>query len=424
MKGESVIGRGNSPNVPRAQYHLPLVDVLIDTRAELFEVIVSTGLQVLEAMLEEDRRALCGARYCHQASRVAGRAGTVASAVVLGGRKVAVRRPRVRAEGREVPLPTFQAFTATDPLTRRAVEQMVVGVATRRYERSLEPLPRGWRSRSTSKSAVSRRFVARTRAQLDTWQSRPLADLELAVLFVDGVQFARQCVVVALGLDTGGRKHVLGLWDGSTENTTVCQGLLANLTDRGLRTDHSVLVVLDGSKALRKAVDQSLGRAAVVQRCQVHKLRNVLAYLPPRDQPVARATLQRAYRSPEMAASKRQLETLARQLEDDYPSAAASLREGLEETLTVLTLNIGVTLRRALATTNTIENLIGGLRHVHRNVKRWRGRHMMLRWAVAGILEAEKGFKRCRGHNDMRALVNALRARDERLGLTSAPQVA
>jgi transposase-like protein len=403
---------------------LPLREVWIDLQAELWEVVIQTGLQVVTAMLEEDRQQLCGARYAHAAQRAASRAGTVPSAVVLGGRKVAMRRPRVRTAAGEVVLPTFAAMSADDPLTRRTVEQLVLGVSTRRYARSLEPLPAGVRSRSTSKSAVSRRFVARTRAQLEAWQTRPLEELELAVVFLDGLQFARHCVVVALGIDTRGDKHVLGLWDGSTENTTVCQGLLANLTERGLRTDRSVLVVLDGSKALRKAVDQTLGRTAWVQRCQVHKLRNVLAYLPPAKQGAARATLQRAYRSTDLAAAKRQLEHLARQLEDAYPSAATSLREGLEETLTVLTLNVGETLRRALATTNTIENLMGRLRHVHRNVKRWRGRQMALRWAVAGILEAQKGFRRCRGHKDMRALVNALRARDERLGLTSAAKAA
>jgi putative transposase len=424
MKRESVTKDGCVPNATTGQRPLPLVDLLVQPRAELWDVIIHTGLQVVEAMLEEDRRTLCGPRYQHDGERVASRAGTVPSAVVVGGRKVAIRRPRVRAGGREVPLPTFAALTQTDPLTRRAVEQMVIGVATRRYERSLEPLPSGVRSRSTSKSAVSRRFVARTRAQLEAWQTRPLDEVELTVLFIDGVQFARQCVVVALGIDTAGRKQVLGLWDGSTENTAVCQGLLTNLTERGLRTDRSLLVVLDGSKALRRAVDQSLGQAAWVQRCQVHKMRNVLSYLPPGRQSAARATLQRAYRSTEVATAKRQLETLARQLEEGYPSAAASLREGLEETLTVVTLNVGDTLRRMLATTNTIENLIGRVREVHRNVKRWRGRRMVLRWAVAGVLEAAKGFKRCRGHKDMRALLNVLRARDERLGLTAVGRVA
>lgn len=410
--------------LPSAERRVPLVDVRFDGRAELWEVVIRAGLQVVEALLEEDRRLLCGPRYAHDAQRTASRAGTVASAVVLGGRKVAVRRPRVRSADGEIPLPTFEALAQRDPLTHRTVEQMLVGVSTRRYARSLEPVPDDVRSSSTSKSAVSRRFVARTRAQLEAWQSRLLDDLALAVLFIDGVQFAGQCVVVAMGVDTRGHKHVLGLWDGSTENTTVCQGLLANLAERGLRTDRSVLVVLDGSKALRKAVEHTLGRAAWVQRCHVHKLRNVLSYLPPARQSAVRTTMRRAYGSADPGPAKRQLETLARQLEDAYPSAAASLREGLDETLTVLALNLGQTLRRTLTTTNTIENLIGGLRQVHRNVKRWRGRKMVLRWAVAGVLEAQKGFRRCRGYQDMRALVNALRARDERLGLTAAGKAA
>ena len=424
MKNESVTKRTQAPSSPPPQRRLPLVDLLVDTSAELWALVVETGLQVLAAMLEEDRRRLCGPRYMHDAGRRATRAGTVRSAVVLGGRTVAMQRPRVRDASGEVTLPTFEAVRATDPLTRRVLEQMVLGVSTRRYARSLEPLPAGLHGGSTSKSAVSRRFVARTRAQLETWQTRPLDGLDLAVIYIDGLRFARECVVLALGIDTRGQKHVLGLWDGSTENTTVCQDLLANLTERGVRTSRSVLVVLDGSKALRKAVDQAWGAAAWVQRCQVHKLRNVLSYLPPARQSAVRATMQRAYRSADAGTARRQLEALARQMDDAYPSAAASLREGLEESVTVLAIPVGDTLRRTLATTNTIESLIGRLRTIHRNVKRWRNRRMMLRWAVAGIVEAAKGFKRCRGHHDMRVLINALRARDERLGLTDATQAA
>jgi transposase-like protein len=249
---------------------LPLVDLLIDTRAELTELVVRSGMKVLEAMLEEDRVAVCGPRYAHQAEREAGRAGATTSAVVLGGRKVQIRRPRVRAGKQEVSLPTFEAMAQTDPLNRRIVEQMLLGVATRRYARSLEPLPTEIRSRGTSKSSVSRRFVARTTAQVRRWQTASLEDLDLVAIFLDGVIFAEHCLVVALGIDATGQKHPLGLWDGSTENATVCQGLLSNLQRRGLRTDRSLLVILDGSKALRSAVDHTFGRAACVQRCQVH----------------------------------------------------------------------------------------------------------------------------------------------------------
>jgi transposase-like protein len=258
------------PTVVESPRHLPLVDLLVDARSELFELAVRSGLKVLETMLEEDRVALCGPRYAHVAGRHASRAGTVTSEVVLGGRKVAVRRPRVRAEGHEVPLPTFQAMADVDPLNRRVVEQMLVGVATRRYARSLEPVPATMRSRGTSKSAVSRRFVAKTAAQLAAWQTASLEALDLVGLIVDGVHIGEHCLIVALGIAADGQKHALGLWDGSTENARVCQDLLANLHSRGLRTDRSVLVILDGSKALRKAIRATFGEAALVQRCQVH----------------------------------------------------------------------------------------------------------------------------------------------------------
>ena len=345
-----------------ASRHLPLVDILIDAQAELQELVIASGLRVLEAMLEEDRAAVCGPRYAHQPARHAYRAGHAPSQVVLGGHKVAIRRPRVRRAGMEVPLPTAQAFTDADPLNRRVVDQMLIGVATRPYARSLEPLGANITTRGTSKRAVSRRFVAQTQAQLDAWRATPLDALDLAVLLIDGVQVGGHCIVVALGIDTTGTKHPLGLWEGATENATVCQGLLTNLASRGLRTDRSLLVIVDGAKALETAVTQTFGRAAVVQRCQVHKGRNILEYLPEAQRPWVKVILTRAY-------------------------------------------------------TNAIESLLSRTRHVKRNVKRWRGGTMVLRWVAAGVLEAAKGFRRVKGCQDIPALVAALRARDARLGL-------
>ena len=390
--------------------------MLIDTEAELFDLAVRSGLQVLDAMLEEDRTAICGPRYAHQADRTASRAGTVASTVVLGGRKVSIRRPRVRSGRQEVPLPTFQTMAQTDPLRRRTVEQLLVGVSTRGYARSLEPLPADIPSRSVSKSAVSRRFVAKTASQLAAWQATPLDELDLAGLLLDGVHIGEHCVVVALGIGVDGTKHALGLWEGSTENATVCQSLLANLQSRGLRTDRSILVMLDGSKALRAAVTAVFGRAALVQRCQIHKTRNILDHLPERQRSWVLATLKRAYQSKDVKTATRLLRHLARRLDQEHPCAAASVREGLEETLTVLTLGLSPRLQRSLATTNAVESLISRTRHVKRNVKRWRGGQMMLRWVAAGVLEAAKGFRRLKGHADMPQLVAALRARDQRLG--------
>ena len=417
MKRESrIVDRSHQVDSP-TQRHFPLVDLLVDTRAELMELAVTSGLKVLTTMLEDDRTAICGPRYAHQVERQASRAGTVPSEVVLGGRKVAMRRPRVRRDGAEVALPTFQAFADSDPLNRRVVEQMLVGVATRQYARSLEPVPAPVVSRGTSKSAVSRRFVAKTRAQLEAWQSQPLDGLDLVALLLDGVHVGEHCLIVALGIAADGQKHALGLWEGSTENATLCQSLLSNLQSRGLQTDRSLLVILDGSKALRKAVRDLFGDVALVQRCQVHKLRNVLDHLPERQRTWAKAILQRAYRSADVGTARRLLLDLARRLETDHPSAAESVREGLDETLTVVGLNLPETLRRSLTTTNAAESLISRTRHVKRNVKRWRGGQMVVRWVAAGVLEAVKGFRRLKGHKAMPQLVAALRARDHQLGL-------
>lgn len=414
-----------APPVPQAESplrHLPLVDLLVDTKTELLELALRSGLKVFTAMLEEDRTAICGPRYVHAPDRPASRAGTTRSEVVLGGRKVTIQRPRVRSAAGEVALPTFQTMAATDPLDRRVVEQMLVGVATRRYARSLEPLGPEVESCGTSKSAVSRRFVARTTAQLAAWQSAPLDALDVVALLIDGVHVGDHCLIVALGIAADGQKHALGLWDGSTENATVCQDLLANLESRGLRTDRSLLVILDGSKALRKAVRAIFGDAALVQRCQVHKTRNILEYLSDRQRPWAQAILRRAYQSADVKTAQRLLLDLARRLETEYPSAAESVREGLDETLTVLTLNLSPRLRRSLATTNAAESLLSRTRHVKRNVKRWRGGQMMLRWVAAGVLEAVKGFRRLKGYADMPMLVAALRARDQQLGLSVAQE--
>jgi putative transposase len=419
MKRESRTVNQSSQIESLTQRHLPLVDLLVDTRTELLELAITSGLKVLQTMLEEDRTAICGPRYAHQAERIASRGGTVSSEVVLGGRKVALRRPRVRANGQEVGLPTFQLMANEDPLNRRVVEQMLVGVATRQYARSLEPMPATMTTRGTSKSAVSRRFVAKTTAQLEAWRATPLDELDLVGLIVDGVHLGDHCLVVALGIAADGQKHALGVWDGSTENATVCQHLLANLQQRGLRTDRSLLVILDGSPALRKAVRAVFDKAALIQRCQVHKMRNVLDHLPEQQRPWVQTVMRRAYQSSDVKTATRLLQDLARRLEKEYPSAAESVREGLEETLTVIALKLSLRLQRSLATTNAAESLISRTRHVKRNVKRWRGGQMMLRWVAAGMLEAVKGFRRLKGCGDMPTLVTALRLRDQQLGLTT-----
>jgi transposase-like protein len=314
-----------------------------------------------------------------------------------------------------VELPSWKQFASEDPLSQRMLEQMMIGVATRKYNRSLEPLPSGVESRGTSKSAVSRRFVEETTKGLKEWAERSLAGLSLAVVMLDGIVIGEHTVLAALGMDEGGRKHILGFWEGATENAAACNALLSNLVERGLDTSRTILFIIDGSKALAKAIRAVMGKRAKIQRCQVHKKRNVLEHLPERRRQSVGEMIETAYRCRDPKRAMDMLKKIARQLEQKHPSAAASLREGLEETLTVKSLQLPEELERILSTTNAIENLNSVIRHIQRNVKRWRDGQMVLRWVGAALREAERGFRRIRGYKDMPRLVAALRAHDAQL---------
>lgn len=393
--------------------HQLVIAAFQEARDTLHGAVVSAGMAVLTAMLEEDRRVLCGERYAHDAERGAMRYGYARSELPMGGRLVSVKRPRVREKtGGEVSLPTWEHFAGVDPLTPRAVEQMVVGVATRKYARSLEPAPPGTQTRGTSKSAVSRRFVRETSRRLEDALNRELNDLDLVAIVIDGLIVAEHIVLLAIGVDAGGHKHVLGLHEGATENASACKALLAAMESRGLRTDRSLLVVIDGSKALHAAVRAVFGRRALIQRCQVHKRRNVLDHLPDHMQKQVGATISAAYRAPNAARAEKILNGLARQLEREHPSAAASLREGLTETLTITRLGLLPALSRTLATTNPIEHINGRVRKTCSNVDRWNGGMMILRWVATALDEAAKTFRRLRGYAGIPKLVAALRAHD------------
>ncbi len=397
---------------PRPVEHstLDLLGFLVDTRQGLLATAMNAGLEVLRVMLENDRRRLCGPKGRPNPDREATRYGYDDGSVVLGGRRVAVRKPRVRTvSGEEVPLPTYERFNEEDPLSRRVLEQMVLGVSTRHYPRSLESMEGVVSVTATGSSSVSRRFVARTQRQLETFMSRSLEDEDFPILLLDGTGFGEHTLVVAMGIDPTGRKHVLGVVEGSTENEAVCRRLLSNLVDRGLPVERARLVVIDGGKGLRKAVRNVFGNWALIQRCQFHKIQNVIEHLPRGKRAWAKAAMRKAYDS-EPAPAKRCLLELARNLEA-HDGAAASIREGLEETLTLLSLGITGALARTLSTTNPIENLQGTLKRVSRNVTRWRSGGMALRWAVTGLLEAQKSFRRLKGYRELPALLRALEAR-------------
>lgn len=382
-------------------------------RRGLREVIFDEGMRSVLKLLEEERTAICGPRHKQGPERRGRRYGHADGELVLGGRLVSVRRPRVRNAEGEVTLPSWARFGERDPLDERAVEQMIVGVSTRKYERSLEPVDQSLKTHGTSKSAVSRRFVAMTQARVKSWLERDLSSIDLAVLMIDGLHVEDHVILVALAIDADGEKHVLGIREGATENATSCRALLSDLQARGLRTDRTVLAVLDGSKALAKAVRAIFGSRVRFQRCQAHKVRNVTDQLPPSMRRSVEQTMRQAYRSKNVKLAKRQLENLARRLGDDHPGAVASLEEGLDETLTVMAFGLPEWLERTLSTTNAIENLVGTARDLGRRVKRWRNAKMIIRWIATACIEAEKHFHRVRDHKGLKTLVAALRSGDQ-----------
>jgi len=374
----------------------------------LLALSVGVGLGVLRKVMEAEVDEVVGPKGKHNPERRAVRHGHEDGEVTLGGRRVPIARPRAREiDGSgEVELATYRHFADRDPLTAVVLERMLAGVSTRRYARTGEPVGTDVEqsARSTSKSAVSREFVSRTREHLIELMSRPLADLRLAVLMLDGIELKGRCCVVALGIDTDGVKHPLGLWDGSTENATVATTLLANLVERGLDAGQGMLCVLDGAKALSKAVRDVLGVSTPVQRCVRHKERNVLFHLPERDRPAVKRRLRQAWALDDHAAALQRLRGLAGELERSHPGAAASLREGLEETLTVTRLGVRGALRKTLESTNPCESMIECVRRTSRNVKHWSSGDMCLRWTAAGMLEAERQFRRVIGYPKLPAL--------------------
>ncbi len=410
---KKAIRRRGVPQEILSQLQLPLSELI---RQTLLDTVITSGtIQAIE-MLRSQQEALCGPRYKQVADRKAHRHGSTAGSLVMGGRRVTLPRPRVRSvAGREVELPAWTQWSREDPLEQRALQQMILGVSTRGYSDSLEKLPVEVPERGKSRSAVSRRFVEGTRRRLVKLQRRDLSKLSLAVLMIDGIHFEDHVVLVALGFENDRKKHVLGLWEGATENSRACKALLENLASRGLQTNRSMLIVLDGAKALHKACRDVFGDRAFIQRCQEHKKRNVADHLPESMRPGVRRAMNQAYECRDAKSAKRQLEALAARLESEHPGAAASLREGLDDTLTVIELNLPERLQLSLRTTNPIDNLIGSVRKVSRRVKRWRGGRMMLRWCGAAVLDAEQRFRRIRGYREMPKLIAALRARDAEL---------
>jgi putative transposase len=390
---------------------LPLVAGIVATKQGLLEWVHDFGLRALDELMRDDAARIAGEKGKHRVDRTHHYWGTTKSELTFGGRRISVDKPRVRSkDGREAALPALEAFRDRDPLSERVANQLLLGVSTRGYDASLEPRPSGVAARGSSKSSASRAFVAKTRQRLKASMDRRLDELDLIVLLIDGIEVARQTVVVALGITSDGTKVPLGLAQGSTENGALCTSLLQGLLSRGLKVEDKLLCIIDGGKGIRKALDDVFGDRAVIQRCQVHKQRNLREHLPEERHGYVLSTMRDAYRAASADTARKKLRGLVSWLESNgHEDAAASLREGLEETLTVVKLDLPITLRRSLATTNNIENLVGSIRRVSRNVKRWRGADMIRRWASVGLFQAEKRFRRIKGYREMPKLVSALR---------------
>jgi putative transposase len=384
------------------QVTVTLAELAGAAREGLLALAVGTGLGVLGSLLEADVHRLAGPKGRHNPERVAVRHGTQPGQVTLGGRRVRVDRPRVRTadSAAELPLPTWQVFSSTELLDQLALERMLAKLSCRRYRVGLEPV--GSRadqaSSGTSKSAISRRFVAATERALAALLAQDLSGLDLVALLVDGIRVAEHTCVVELGITLDGTKVPLALAEGATENTTVVGDLLVGLRDRGLEVTRPILVVvLDGAKALRRAVTDVFDHP-IVQRCQLHKLRNVTDRLPDAVASTVAKRMRRAYHHTDALVAQAELEALARELDRSHPGAAASLREGLAETLTIGRLGVPPTLARTLRSTNSVESMIEICRDHAANVKRWQDGQMVLRWVAAGMREAATQFRRVNGY--------------------------
>ena len=367
---------------------------------------VEVGLEVMAQLLNSEVEALCGPKGRHDAERTAYRHGTERSRVVLGGEKISIEKPRARSkDGHELPLSVLELFQNEDPLNREIVERLLCGVSTRKYGRTVEPYNE--ESGNTSKSEVSRRFIAGMEQMMTEFFRRPIED-EYPAIEIDGMTLGKMTIIAALGIGHDGKKRILGLIEGGTENHVVAKALLSDMIERGLSPEVPRLFVLDGGKGLHKAVKDTFGKMAVIQRCQVHKKRNVLSYLPESEQATIGWRISRAYLEHDFDKAKAALEKIADDLQVHYPSAAASLKEGLEETLTVHTLGLPGLLRQTLSNTNAMESANSVCMGVIRRVSHFRDGEMILRYAAAGFLEAERGFRRIKGFRELPFLSAAL----------------
>jgi putative transposase len=393
---------------PAVQMVLPMAEMVGWLRKGVGELIRQAGMQLMDLLMQEEVRELAGERSQPQAERKAGRWGSERGYCVVMGQKLPIQRPRVRStEDREIRLGSYELFHRGEPLTETVWEKLMLGLSTRKYGQAVRQFTEAY---GLEKSAVSEHFIEASRAKLKQLMERRLDKLQFCALLIDATPFEGQLMVAALGIGADGRKTILGLRQGATENATVVGELLGDLLERGLDFSAPRLYVLDGGKALTAAVKKYAGETAAIQRCQVHKRRNVLDHLTDEQKPGVAKKLNAAYGLEDYAAAQQALHTLHRELMDLNPSAARSLEEGMEQTLTVHRLHLPMQLRRTMASTNVIESAFSIVEQVCRNVKRWHGGDQRERWVGSGLLVAEKQFRRVQGHKQIPSLIKELEA--------------
>lgn len=391
------------------QLTLDPLEVMKEMQDGLHEFAMNLGVEIVMLFMQNEIEQLCGRRYGRPDEREATRHGQQPGVITIGGQKMSVDRPRARStRGKgEIALQTYEMAQRDEAMPQAVLQRLVRGVSTRDYEGVIDHAREGF---GVSRSSVSRQFEIASKEKVRELAERRIEE-RIVVVFIDGVGFADTMMITALGMTEDGRKVVLGFREGATENSLVCKSLLADLVDRGLDSSKPVLFVVDGAKALRKAISEVWGDLAVVQRCRAHKKRNVQAHIPDRHWPEVERMLDAAWHQADYSRALKKLRTLASYLDMISPDAAASLREGMEETITVVKLKLSSHLSVHLHTTNPIENLFSTARKTTNRVKRWRDGQMKTRWCATALLQAEKGFRRIKGFRHMPELVSALDAR-------------
>jgi transposase-like protein len=370
------------------------------------EMAQETGILLMLAAMNSECMRIAGPKHSKNPLRMANWWGSDLRPVYYDKQEVIIDRPRLRGKDKkEIPLATYEAFRDPQGMRESVLKNMILGISSRDYEEAVSGFLKGY---GIKKSSVSRHFVKATAEQMRGFLERDLSGLDLIAIFIDGIEFKGHLLIVAMGLDRDGRKHILGLCQGASENAEVCKSLLEDMARRGLNTGKDYLFVLDGAKALRSATARMFGERALVQRCQQHKRRNVLKHLPKKHQNAIDARISAAYKMTDYNEARKSLDLTVRYLENLNPDAASSLKEGLEETLTVHKLGVTGLLKKTLATTNPLESCFSGVRTTTGRVKRWRGGDMAQRWAVAALLRAEKKFRRVKGYKELPKLAAVL----------------